>query len=561
MATLNQIGDIRIFAEVHNGPITRVFKGYQASLERIMLVKALNSEMADDQQITARFEREAKLIAGMQHPNVVTIFDYGEDQGLRYFSMEFIEGVTLKKLIKSDNLKHRLPIEVAVFVIKEITKGLHAAHQNHIIHQDIKPDNIFIAHDGQVKLGDFGLAVTETNTKAAPTSGTPEYFSPEQVLGEPLTPVSDIFSLGVTFYESLCGLKPFNGASNNELFHSILNDDPMPYLRKVVNIPDQLVELCEKMLSKKVEDRFNSCQTLLAEFDAICLNHSMRANAAKLCSFIAKPDQYERQKFEKNIPLARASQPKARWPFYFSAIVILALIVTFGLNSISQKTNIENLNAKPDSVAFGSAIHQTTPKTPDKTVAAPSIIEASAAAKQLREKNNSIPIKSEKSSRVSIPEEQTPAIIITPSDFGYLQLTCSPWATVYLNKEQIGVTPLSSVLKLATGRHQLELRNPQFPYFSDSIEVKGNETVQFSFSFWSTVGQLFLTVSPWAKVYIDGEYRDTVPPQDQPFIVPAGRHKLRLEHPALGDWETDFHSIAGDVVKLNLNLRNLTGKD
>ncbi|MFQ5751184.1 MAG: serine/threonine protein kinase, partial [bacterium] len=222
MATLKQIGDIQIFAEIYQGATTFVYKGFQPALDRFVFLKVLRPEFGQDENLSRSFEEEAKFIAKIQHPNVVTIFDYGRFEKWIYFAAEFIEGYNLSELLRFK----KLPPELAYFILLESSKGLKAAHDKNILHKDIKPSNILISHDGQVKITDFGMADLRLTAKSEmeyEVKGTLAYFSPEQILGEQLNKYSDIFSLGATFYEMLTGAPAFSGNNTSEYFDSILN--------------------------------------------------------------------------------------------------------------------------------------------------------------------------------------------------------------------------------------------------------------------------------------------------------------------------------------------------
>jgi len=207
MAELSKIKDLQIFAELHKGFAATVYKAYQKSLERTVLLKVLNSEFANSKERRTAFQREAKLAAKIQHPNVVALYHFESSQELAYFTTEFVEGLDLRTLLTSNK---KLPPELALFMLKEVTMGLQAAHRLGIWHRDIKPENILISGQGEVKLGDFGMAGLQnaSDVKNEAAVGTISYFSPEQILGESLSEATDIFALGATFYEMLCRVKP-----------------------------------------------------------------------------------------------------------------------------------------------------------------------------------------------------------------------------------------------------------------------------------------------------------------------------------------------------------------
>ncbi|RMF56804.1 MAG: PEGA domain-containing protein, partial [Calditrichaeota bacterium] len=160
---------------------------------------------------------------------------------------------------------------------------------------------------------------------------------------------------------------------------------------------------------------------------------------------------------------------------------------------------------------------------------------------------------------VSLPRETAVAQeeADRPPSPGFLQVSCAPWAVVFIDDDSVGVTPLPDSLRFAPGEHNLVLRNPDFPEYATTVEIKSAEVHRVVFSFWETVGLLELDISPWAVVYVDGARRDTIPPQKHPLIVTPGKHQLSLENPDLGVWETELEVVAGETKHLRFNLRNL----
>jgi eukaryotic-like serine/threonine-protein kinase len=214
-----------------------VYRAKDTQLDREVAVKVLSQYLAEDPHALKRFEREARAVASLSHPNILEIYDSGTDQGVTYAVMELLEGETLRARIKDSAIPLRRSLEIAAAV----SEGLAAAHSKGVIHRDLKPENIFITKDDRVKILDFGLArstpilsqeeVTEAPTKSQLTEigaviGTVRYMSPEQVRGEALDARSDIFSLGCILHEMLAGVRPFSGSNAPETMAAILKDDP-----------------------------------------------------------------------------------------------------------------------------------------------------------------------------------------------------------------------------------------------------------------------------------------------------------------------------------------------
>ncbi len=564
MAALKNIGDIQIFAELYQGATTVVYKGYQSSLERVVLLKVLRLEFSQDERLNQQFQEEARLIARVQHPNVVTVYEYGRFEQWIYFAAEYVEGMTLRELIKIK----KLPPELAWFVLLEISKGLKAAHDKKILHKDIKPSNILISNDGQAKITDFGMADLNSSTERdmdGEVKGTIAYFSPEQILGEPINTRSDIFSLGATFFEMLTGVQAFQENNMSEYFHAILNDEPTINLSKHGNIPHELIRICEKMLAKKAAHRYPGCEELIQELEAPELNQIFTVDSADLCRFIKEPVSYNSKIMAPEIQINRADKRlNFRYLYFFSAIVAVFLlsgflISFFNKNDNSRKT--ERINSLTDSPQ--NAPSQNSGQLNSIELSSDSISNKMSPEKKSAQ-NETLQVKKVdeqpvSKSQFSVKESEDIKENLL-MNVGYLQISCKPWAVIYIDGDSIGTTPLKNALELTAGRHEVLLKNPDFPNYSTEIEIANSTVKKIEFSLWSLVGNLKLEVSPWAEVHIDGEYRDTVPPQDRPLILLPGSHLLTLKHPQLGSWETTVEVIAGKSMELKFNLRTLLSK-
>ncbi len=231
------IAHYRITSKIGAGGMGEVFRATDTKLGRDVALKVLPVEMASDPERLARFRREARTVAALNHPHIVTIFSVEEAEGIHFLTMELVEGQTLDRLIPVTGLSGDRIADVA----SALAEALAAAHEKGIVHRDLKPANVMVTNDGRVKVLDFGLAkeVREsepndaTMTSAGRTAvgivmGTPAYMSPEQIAGRALDHRTDIFSLGIILYEMASGRRPFQGASSAELASAILRDTPRP---------------------------------------------------------------------------------------------------------------------------------------------------------------------------------------------------------------------------------------------------------------------------------------------------------------------------------------------
>lgn len=258
------IGDrYEILEKVGSGGMADVFRAKCHRLNRFVAIKILKQEYSDDTKFVAKFRGEAQAIASMSHPNIVGIYDVGEEDGLYYIVMELVDGITLKKYIEE---KGKLSVKEAVGISLQIANGLDAAHRNNIVHRDVKPQNILIARDGTAKVSDFGIAkAASSNTITANAMGSVHYISPEQARGGYSDEKSDIYSLGVTMYEMLSGDLPFTGESAVAIALAHIQEDAVPLAAQDASIPRGLSNIVNKCMQKKTELRYLSAVDLIAD--------------------------------------------------------------------------------------------------------------------------------------------------------------------------------------------------------------------------------------------------------------------------------------------------------
>ncbi|MDD5934384.1 MAG: Stk1 family PASTA domain-containing Ser/Thr kinase [Clostridiales bacterium] len=259
-----------IIDKVGSGGMADVYKAKCHRLNRYVAIKILKPEYSSDKNFVAKFRGEAQSVAGLSHPNVVNVYDVGEDEGLYYIVMELVEGITLKRFIER---KGRLEIKEAVGIAIQIAQGMEAAHENHIIHRDIKPQNIIISRDGKVKVTDFGIAkAVSTNTVTQNAIGSVHYLSPEQARGGYSDEKSDIYSLGVTIYEMLSGEVPFAGDNSVSVALLHIQGEATPLRELNPDVPVSVEKIVQKCMQKKPERRYLSAADLIADLKRSIIN-------------------------------------------------------------------------------------------------------------------------------------------------------------------------------------------------------------------------------------------------------------------------------------------------
>jgi serine/threonine protein kinase len=273
-----RLGPYEIVSQLGQGGMGIVFRARDTKLERDVAVKVLPRNLAEDPEALGRFEREAKAVAALSHPNILAIHDFGYEEGTVYAAMELLEGETLRQRLQDGALPTRKSIEIAL----EIASGLAAAHDKGIVHRDLKPENVFLLGSGQVKVLDFGLARVEPvapegsdvptmslATEPGRVMGTVGYMAPEQVRGKAVDARADIFAFGAVLYEMLTGKRAFRGESPVETLNAILREDPPSLFESTKNVSPALERIVRRCLEKRPEERFRTAHDLGIALDAI----------------------------------------------------------------------------------------------------------------------------------------------------------------------------------------------------------------------------------------------------------------------------------------------------
>lgn len=257
-----------IVGKIGTGGMADVYKAKDHKLNRYVGVKVLKSEFREDATFVKKFRSEAQAAAGLTHPNIVNVFDVGEDEGVYYIVMELIEGITLKEYISK---KGKLSIKEATSIAIQVSMGLEAAHSHGVVHRDVKPQNIMISTDGKVKVTDFGIArAASSNTISSNVMGSVHYSSPEQVRGGYSDEKSDIYSLGITLYEMVTGRVPFDGDTTVAIAIKHLQEEMVPPSVYAPELPYSLEQIIFKCTQKSVDRRYQKMEDVIAD-----LKHSL----------------------------------------------------------------------------------------------------------------------------------------------------------------------------------------------------------------------------------------------------------------------------------------------
>ncbi|MBI3832106.1 MAG: protein kinase [Planctomycetes bacterium] len=333
-----EIPGYKILEKVGVGGMGTVYKAKQLSMDRIVALKVLNERYSTDREFVDRFIREARAAGKLNHPNVIHVHDVSKANGRHYFSMEYIDGSSVKEMLRIDG---KVLVDKAVDIVIQTAKALEFAHENGIVHRDIKPDNIMLTKDGVVKIADLGIAKTfeETGLSAKDNRrvmGTPHYMAPEQALGKEIDHRVDIYSLGATFYHMLTGTTPFSGSTAHEVLKAHIQESLPPIQEFTQLVPDPVCFIIERMMAKLPEKRYPNMTRLIEDLERsqkgigegierIAAGEStvMRAMSAKEAAVAAK----KRRVPEGTESVSTGVVSPVKNVLFYAGLVILFLLV------------------------------------------------------------------------------------------------------------------------------------------------------------------------------------------------------------------------------------------
>lgn len=476
-----------------------VYSAHHIYLGKRIFLKTLDREKVTDPAMLPRFQREAKTLAQLDHPNIIKVLDFGMHGQFFYISFEYFESRNLRDIIKAGNLSETQKKVVLV----QLFRGLAYAHDHHVVHRDIKPENILLDGNNVLKIADFGLALIHGEaalTQQTSIVGTPSYMSPEQIRGEKLTVQSDLFSAGVVAYELFTGVNPFLGHDVGATLNSI-------FLKKIsvqeTEIQDASIRhVINSSLQKNKQNRLPTAQ------DALQLLGDNKESG------IQKPTLRHRP-----------------FPKLVAGLVVTALFISiwfiFSRQAKEPLASNENVGAL-DSFVVRQPSDSAATKTAMDTTPARALIAADPVVEA---------------------EIQT---FDTSEAPGRLFIQCQPWAYVYINAERINTTPLEDAILLEPGEYEIQLRHPQFPTFVQNLRIESEKEYHLSATLYSV---LACSIYPWGDIYLNGELLGQTP--FAPVIIPPGRHILTIENHQHETINKEFSVAAGDTFYFSFNFEEL----
>jgi serine/threonine protein kinase/pimeloyl-ACP methyl ester carboxylesterase len=505
-------GRLTLLHQISRSNIATVWEAYDSELDRKVLVKYIAPQYSRDPEIRARFLREARAIAKLSHPNVVQIYDLRSDEEKLSLILEFVEGQSLRRLLKE---RGPFPPNVAVTIAAQIASGLEEAHTAGIVHRDLKPENVMVSGSAEVKITDFGLVTLRdqpTLTQEGMLVGTPSYMAPEQVEGSPLSPATDIFALGLIVLEMLTGRRLFERATLQATLQAVQSFKQLQKEDVGDAVPPGLLPVVERMLERSPARRFPKAadaREALAQAQPEGL-----LPRALLADFLSGK------------PVRRAAVPtvvRARswsWPLRAAAMVLLfAVGATVVVRLVTLRRELPEIQGPP--------VGPFSPETP-KEEPAVTPNKPGTEAPPAPETPPSPPVVRPREPTGTAHWVPPPAVEAN----GYLALSTRPWARVYVGDSLIGTTPLAGRISLCAGGHRLLLLNPEIGIpVQREVEIRPNETTDLSINLYDYVGRIRIaSVKPWADVFINGEFVLRTP-SSKTIFRPPGTYQVTLRNP------------------------------
>jgi serine/threonine-protein kinase len=496
--TAKQLGRYEILDELGRGAMGVVYKARDPIIDRVVALKTIDFALtgAAATSFEERFFQEARAAGRLNHPNIVTIYDAGQADGVAYIAMEFLEGTNLREILDK---QPPLPIARIVEITGQIARGLAFAHEQGVIHRDIKPANVIVLRNRRPKITDFGIArLCEADGRSGERAGSPKYMAPEQIRADTtIDGRADLFSLGAMVYEMLTGRAPFIGETVHEIMERVLGADPPPPSTLNAQVSPELDAMVLRMLAKRAEDRFPSARSLFRELRRVeeQLEGRTSREAADEAEVAAAPAGSNALGVgDKTLVLPTAPVALgARAPWSNRRIVLAAAGIVVAIAAlIPLRLQFSDANARRTEVAAAPAPEPVQPEPPPAIEPAPPPPEPVKAAPPPPPKRVAAPRQPPKAPapaaappppvQVAAAPPPKPAAP-PPPQTAKLLLTVTPRGDVYIDGKHAGTAPPLSVIELPAGRHKVEIRNStQLPYLGYiTLQAGASHRVQHTF--------------------------------------------------------------------------------
>ncbi|HZU30058.1 MAG TPA: serine/threonine-protein kinase, partial [Candidatus Angelobacter sp.] len=588
MMSIQTVGRYEITGELGRGAMGVVYKALDPTIGRTVALKTMRLDVhgLDAQEMVRRFQNEARAAGVLNHPNIVTIYDAGERDGIFYIAMEYIEGTTLHEILAE---KRVLATDEVLQIARQISRGLDYAHSNGIIHRDIKPANIMITANGTVKIMDFGIAKSGGQvTNTGQVLGTPNYMSPEQVKGKSLDGRSDLFSLGVILYEMLTGEKPFVGQNVTTIIYKIVNENPITPRDLDVTVHPGLSAIVTRALAKAPDDRYQTCADLVRDLENYKLAGPARSGSTTAIGHApATPEKTVvlpvRVVSGNTVRTAAAAAP-AKKPvllhrpvnviFSNKHSVLIAAIVTvlllgsamggysyhrtqLKMRQLAAESKARELQQQaaqqPTPVAI--AVPVPTPEKSDKEIIAPdTTVKFFPSKKQLEAQKQPAPVKAT-SSPNKVFVQQSELKLISQPDGAKVEI--DGWS------EPNWLTPFTAS-HLAAGTHTIVFTKAGYLQQTRNVESVAGKSIDVSAQLPPAVSTIVVTSNPQgANVWVDAKDTGMVTPAQ--LTVEKGFHRVTVKKAGFKDASTEDNVSEGQTmsfspVLLSVNPQSEEGK-
>jgi predicted Ser/Thr protein kinase len=586
MMSIQTVGRYEITGELGRGAMGVVYKALDPTIGRTVALKTMRLDVhgLDAQEMVRRFQNEARAAGVLNHPNIVTIYDAGEQDGIFYIAMEFIEGTTLHELLAE---KRVLATDEVLQLTRQICRGLDYAHSNGIVHRDIKPANIMITANGSVKIMDFGIAKSGGQvTNTGQVLGTPNYMAPEQVKGRQLDGRSDLFSLGVILYEMLTGEKPFVGQNVTTIIYKIVNENPITPRDLDVTVHPGLSAIVTKALAKAPDDRYQTGADLVRDLENYKLAGPVRTGSTAAISPAPSPEKtlvLPLRVVAGNTAMAAAAAPAlAKKPIPVkrptTAIlsskrsVLMATIVTIvvlgcamggyayhrtqvKMRQLAEEAKIKEVQEEArEPIAI--AIPAPTPVPAPKEEIAPDTTVKFFPAKKTTPAQKVVPAPFK---ATSSPNK----VFVAQSELKLLSQPDSAKVEIDGWSEPNWVTPFTAS-HLAAGLHTIVFSKSGYLQQTKSVESVAGKSIDVSAQLAPAVSTIVVTSNPQgANVWVDGKDSGLTTPTQ--LTVEKGFHKVAVrkagfKEMSMEDTVAEGQTMSFSPVMLSTNVQPEDGK-
>ena len=485
--------------------VATVYLAQHVFLEKQILLKVLDTSVVQEKAVLQRFQREARILARLEHPNIIKVLDFGFQDTFFYISFEYFESQNLREIIKT----RTLPNSQKQDLLRQLFIGISYAHDHGIIHRDIKPENILVNSAFELKIADFGLALhRQDSSVTAQTSivGTPGYMAPEQIRGEKTDARTDLFAAGILSYELFTGTNPFLGENISITLNNILSGVGLEFDRSEIPVP--FSEIIPQLLKRNRNERIQNAHAVL---DMMGISRVKAAGTTPVAA--AQPVKKKSEWYVK------------KWPF---VVLFMVLAVGGWLTREWQSAREMARVLMHYHAASVSAVH--VPVVSDNTV-------------------------SRSSKTMMTDESGTPAEIDSAagSESGFLLVKCMPWANIWIDDRFLETTPMKHPALVPRGEYRIRFRHPHYPEYVKNIRIHPAKLTTIAVNLDTLYGYFLPQIYPWGKIEIDGEPMGETPFTD-PLILPPGRHRLVVKNQYFEDVTRWLEISRWDTLVMALDL-------